>query len=159
MLICVPLWRWSRLQWSWGVVSCSRRESLPLRLLPVMGLLRTGDRTVMARTPLIRTMDRPPEIVVGREVHHRFRRDRDFGLGISMEGLMASMLLTQAAAGRFVVVLQIFNVAQTIVVGQTGQAESVMGATTRDLLAQQVLHDAMVRAVPFTVGLSAAGSP
>ena len=43
--------------------------------------------------------------------------------------------------------------------GQTGQAESAMGTTTRDLLVQQVLHDAMVRAVPFTVGLLAAGSP
>lgn len=252
----------------------------------------------MARTPLIRTMDRPLEIVVGPEVHHRFRHDRDFGLGISMEGLMASfhgrgrvrreamekapmkwrgvalvlsllicvslsgqvsraapvtrtvavvdffaptplgpygvvperfaadslsMLLTQAAAGRFVVVprtaitqvetalrwenfddlnfarlralagavgadslvvgwiqllavgggggdagpqaanavllIQIFDVAQNIVVGQTGQAESAMGATTRDLLVQQVLHDAMVRAVPFAVGLLATGSP
>ena len=44
----------------------------------------------MARTPLIRTMDRPSEIVVGPEVRHRFRHDRDFGLGMSMEGLMAS---------------------------------------------------------------------
>jgi hypothetical protein len=44
----------------------------------------------MARTPSLRTMDRPSEIVVGPEVHHRFRHDSDFGLGISMEGLMAS---------------------------------------------------------------------
>ncbi len=56
-------------------------------------------------------------------------------------------------------VLQIFNMAQNMVVGQTGQAESVMGTTTRDLLAQQVVHDARVRAVPLTVGLLAAGSP
>ena len=36
-------------------------------------------------------MDRPPEIAVGPEVHHRFRDGRDFGLGISTAGLMNQM--------------------------------------------------------------------
>jgi hypothetical protein len=62
-------------------------------------------------------------------------------------------------AANAVLLIQIFDVAQNIVVGQTGQAESAMGATTRDLLVQQALHDAMVRAAPFTVGLLAVGSP
>ena len=62
-------------------------------------------------------------------------------------------------AANAVLLIQIFDVGQNIVVGQTGQVESAMGATTRDLLVQQVMHDALVRAVPFTVGLLAAGSP
>jgi hypothetical protein len=45
----------------------------------------------MARTPLIHTMARPPEIVVGPEVHYRFRHDRDFGLRVSIEGFVASL--------------------------------------------------------------------
>jgi len=120
-------------------------------------------------------MARPPEIVVGPEVHYRFRHDSDFGLGVSIEVLVASFPGGEGAdeiarsgisrcdggpqAANAVLVIQIFDVTQNIVVGQNRQAESAMGATARDLLVQQALHDAMVRAVPFAVGVLAAGSP
>lgn len=48
---------------------------------------------------------------------------------------------------------QVFDVAQDIIVGETQQAVSTMGGTTRDLLAQETLHDAIARAAPFIAGV------
>jgi hypothetical protein len=44
-------------------------------------------------------------------------------------------------------VLQVFDAAQGRLVGETRQSASVLLATTRDLLAKQVLHDALMRGV------------
>jgi hypothetical protein len=56
-------------------------------------------------------------------------------------------------------VLQVFDAAQGRLVGETRQSASVLVATTRDLLAKQVLHDALLRGVaPLARSLSV-GAP
>ncbi len=49
-------------------------------------------------------------------------------------------------------VLQTFDAARGRLVGQTRQSSYALVGGTRDLLAKQVLHDALVRAVPPLVG-------
>ncbi len=56
-------------------------------------------------------------------------------------------------------VLQVFDAAQGRLVGETRQSASVLVATTRDLLAKQVLHDALVRGVSPLVGALSTGTP
>ncbi len=56
-------------------------------------------------------------------------------------------------------VLQVFDAVQGRLVGENRQSASVLVATTRDLLAKQVLHDALVRGVAPLVGALSAGAP
>ena len=56
-------------------------------------------------------------------------------------------------------VLQVFDAAQGRLVGETRQSGSVVLATTRVLLAKQVLHDALARGVSPLVGALSAGTP
>ncbi len=55
--------------------------------------------------------------------------------------------------------LQIFDAAQGRFVAETRQSASVVAAITRDLRTKQVLHDALVRAVPPLVDALSTGSP
>ena len=56
-------------------------------------------------------------------------------------------------------VLQVFDAAQGRLVGETRQSASVLIATTRDLLAKEVLHDALMRGVSPLVGTLSTGAP